>query len=243
MCVWLCSTVSRNSGARARCPWVPWHSCVWGWGNLVCLPTCATKPFPTAHPRAKERTEFFRRELEQWLSLSHRTNIDPFEVRGSYAGAMGLGQFMPSSWARFAVDFDGDSRIDLFRSPTDAIGSVANYFKGHGWTTGMPTHYSVQFDPATVKMDELLAPDILPTFSATSMQAKGALLDAAGAQHAGPLALVELENGGDAPTYVAGTENFYAITRYNWSSFYAMAVIELGREVAAARNATLASSR
>ena len=199
--------------------------------------------FPLAHPRAKERTEFFRRELEQWLSLSNRTNIDPFEVRGSYAGAMGLGQFMPSSWARFAVDFDGDSRIDLFRSPTDAIGSVANYFKGHGWTTGMPTHYSVQFDPATVKMDELLAPDILPTFSATSMQAKGALLDAAGAQHAGPLALVELENGGDAPTYVAGTENFYAITRYNWSSYYAMAVIELGREVAAARSAALASSR
>lgn len=214
-------------------------------GNFRVMDALATLAFdfPTAHPRAKERTEFFRRELEQWLSLSHRTNIDPFEVRGSYAGAMGLGQFMPSSWARFAVDFDGDSRIDLFRSPTDAIGSVANYFKGHGWTTGMPTHYTVQFDPATVKMDELLAPDILPTFSATSMQAKGALLDAAGAQHAGPLALVELENGGDAPTYVAGTENFYAITRYNWSSYYAMAVIELGREVAAARNATLASSR
>lgn len=214
-------------------------------GNFRVMDALATLAFdfPTAHPRAKERTEFFRRELEQWLSLSNRTNIDPFEVRGSYAGAMGLGQFMPSSWARFAVDFDGDSRIDLFRSPTDAIGSVANYFKGHGWTTGMPTHYSVQFDPATVKMDELLAPDILPTFSATSMQAKGALLDAAGAQHAGPLALVELENGGDAPTYVAGTENFYAITRYNWSSYYAMAVIELGREVAAARNATLASSR
>ena len=214
-------------------------------GNFRVMDALATLAFdfPTAHPRAKERTEFFRRELEQWLSLSHRTNIDPFEVRGSYAGAMGLGQFMPSSWARFAVDFDGDSRIDLFRSPTDAIGSVANYFKGHGWTTGMPTHYSVQFDPATVKMDELLAPDILPTFSATSMQAKGALLDAAGAQHTGPLALVELENGGDAPTYVAGTENFYAITRYNWSSYYAMAVIELGREVAAARNAALASSR
>uniref|UniRef100_UPI00403F18ED lytic murein transglycosylase B n=1 Tax=Acidovorax sp. DW039 TaxID=3095606 RepID=UPI00403F18ED len=206
-------------------------------GNFRVMDALATLAFdfPAAHPRAKERTEFFRRELEQWLSLANRTNIDPFEVRGSYAGAMGLGQFMPSSWARFAVDFDGDSRIDLFRSPTDAIGSVANYFKGHGWTTGMPTHYAVQFDPALLKLDELLAPDILPTFSAASMQAKGVVLEPAGAAHKGPMALVELQNGGDTPTYVAGTENFYAITRYNWSSYYAMAVIELGREVAAAR--------
>ena len=186
-------------------------------GNFRVMDALATLAFdfPTAHPRAKERTEFFRRELEQWLSLSNRTNIDPFEVRGSYAGAMGLGQFMPSSWARFAVDFDGDSRIDLFRSPTDAIGSVANYFKGHGWTTGMPTHYSVQFDsdPARVQLDELLAPDILPTFSAASMQAKGAVLDATGAQPTGPLARVELQNDGDTPSYVAGTESFHDITR------------------------------
>ncbi len=156
---------------------------------------------------------------------------------------MGLGQFMPSSWARFAVDFDGDSHIDLFKSPTDAIGSVANYFKGHGWTTGMPTHFAVQFDPATLKLDELLAPDILPTFSAASLQAKGAVLEALAAQHTGPMALIELQNGGDTPTYVVGTENFYAITRYNWSSYYAMAVIELAREVAAARNAALAANR
>ena len=208
-------------------------------GNFRVIDALATLAFdfPAAHPRAAERTEFFQRELEQFLSLTHRINVDPFEPRGSYAGAIGLAQFMPSSWVRHAIDFDGDGRVDLFNSPADAIGSVANYFIAHGWTPGMATHYSVQFDPdpARVQLDELLAPDILPTFSAASMQAKGALLDAAAVQHTGPLALVELQNGGDAPSYVAGTENFYAITRYNWSSYYAMAVIELGREVAAAR--------
>ena len=208
-------------------------------GNFRVMDALATLAFdfPAAHPRAAERTEFFQRELEQFLSLTHRTHVDPFTPRGSYAGAMGLGQFMPSSWVRHAIDFDGDGRVDLFNSPADAIGSVANYFIAHGWKPGMPTHYAVQFDPdpARVQLDELLAPDILPSFSAASMQAKGALLDATAAQHAGPLALVELQNGGAAPSYVAGTENFYAITRYNWSSYYAMAVIELGREVAAVR--------
>ena len=206
-------------------------------GNFRVMDALATLAFdfPAAHPRAQERTAFFRRELEQFLSLTNRSNIDPFEPRGSYAGAMGLGQFMPSSWVRYAVDFDGDGRIDLFKSPADAIGSVANYFRGHGWTPGMPTHFGVTFDAATLQLDDLLAPDILPTFSTATMQAKGAVLDAAGAQHAGPLALVELQNGGEPASYVAGTENFYAITRYNWSSYYAMAVIELGREVAAAR--------
>ena len=208
-------------------------------GNFRVMDALATLAFdfPSAHPRAKERTEFFRRELEQFLSFTNRSNTDPFEPRGSYAGAMGLGQFMPSSWVRYAVDYDGDGRVDLFNSPADAIGSVANYFRGHGWTPGMPTHFGVQFDTARLQMDDLLAPDILPTFSVASMQAKGAVLDAAGVQHNGPLALVELQNGAEAPSYVAGTENFYAITRYNWSSYYAMAVVELGREVAAARAA------
>lgn len=191
--------------------------------------------FPDAHPRAAERRAFFQGELEQFLSLMDRSGTDPFSPRGSYAGAMGLGQFMPSSWVRWAVDYDGDGRIDLWNSPADAIGSVANYFKAHGWKTGMPVWFDVQFDAERLQLPVLLAPDILPTFTAARMAELGAQPLGSGATHAGPLALVELQNGGDMPTYVIGTENFYAITRYNWSSYYAMAVDALGREVAAAR--------
>jgi len=191
--------------------------------------------FPEAHPRASQRRQFFLEELEQLLSLAWRSGTDPLAYKGSYAGAMGLPQFMPSSWIKYAVDFDGDGRVDLFNSPGDAIGSVANYLQSFGWQTGMATHYEVRFDPGRLVLDELLAPDILPTFSAEGFAARGALLDAAGLRHAGALALVELQNGDAAPSFVAGTQNFYVITRYNWSSYYAMAVIELGREVAAAR--------
>jgi membrane-bound lytic murein transglycosylase B len=187
--------------------------------------------FPEAHPRAAERQAFFRSELEQFLQLTARSGSDPLSVRGSYAGAMGLPQFMPSSWAKYAVDFDGDGRIELFTSPADAIGSVANYFKAFQWRTGMPTHYPVSLNAQT-DMDSLMAPDILPTFNVASFTAKGALLEGAALAHPGPLALIELRNGTQTPSYVAGTENFYAITRYNWSSYYAMAVIELAEAVA-----------
>lgn len=187
--------------------------------------------FPLAHPRAADRQAFFRSELEQFLLLTSRSGADPLAIRGSYAGALGLPQFMPSSWAKFAVDFDGDGRIDLFGSPADAIGSVANYFKAFQWRTGMPTHYPVTLTPGQTDMDTLMAPDILPTFSVASFVAKGAALEGAALNHTGPLALIELRNGPNAPSYVAGTENFYAITRYNWSSYYAMAVIELAEAV------------
>ena len=190
--------------------------------------------FPAVHPRAKERTEFFRGELEQFLSLQSRTGGDPTVPLGSYAGAMGMPQCMPSSWVRWAVDYDGDGRIDLRNSTADTIGSVANYFKAFGWKTGMPTHYPVRFDAATLDMETLMAPDILPTFSVANFMARGAVLEGEALTHGGPLALVELQNGSEAPQYVAGTENFYVITRYNWSSYYAMAVLELGQAVRAA---------
>ncbi|MDZ7938382.1 MAG: lytic murein transglycosylase B [Rhodoferax sp.] len=190
--------------------------------------------FPAEHRRAADRAKFFRSELEAYLSLTARTGTDPLALRGSYAGAMGLPQFMPSSWTKYAVDFDGDGRVDLFHSAADVIGSVANYFVAFGWQRDLPTHYPVDFDLPRLDRAALLAPDIRPTFTPQAMLEKGVLLDPAVLAHPGLLALVELQNGADAPVYIAGTANFYAITRYNWSSYYALAVIQLGEEVAAA---------
>ncbi|MDB5931024.1 MAG: lytic murein transglycosylase [Polaromonas sp.] len=202
-------------------------------GSFRVMDSLATLAFdfPASHPRAQERSDYFKGEVEQFLTLQSRRNADPFEPKGSYAGAMGMPQFMPSSQVKYAVDFDSDGAIDLLNSPADVIGSVANYFKAYGWQPGMPTHYPVGFDKSRLDMDALMAPDILPTFGVASFAAKGAVLEGPALEHKGPLALVELLNGPDAASYVAGTENFYVITRYNWSSYYAMSVIELGREV------------
>jgi membrane-bound lytic murein transglycosylase B len=154
-------------------------------------------------------------------------------VVGSYAGAVGLPQFMPGSINRYAVDFDEDGRIDLTRtdSAADVIGSVAHYLAAAGWQRGLPTHYSVAAPVAVVDRAIMLVPDIVPSFTAAQFIERGAELPAEALAHDGLLALVELQNGDAAPSYVAGTSNFYAVTRYNWSSYYAMAVIELGAAV------------
>lgn len=207
-------------------------------GTFRTLDTLTTLAFdfPAAHPRAAARTAFFLGELEQFLSLTQRNGTDPLAYRSSYAGAMGMPQFMPSSWVKYAVDFDGDGTVDLFGSAADAIGSVAQYFKAFGWRPGLPTHVAMGFDATRLDLDTLLAPDILPSFSTATFEAKGAVLSDTARQHPGPWALIELHNGdaarGGQPTsYVAGTDNFYAVTRYNWSSYYAMAVIELGQAI------------
>ncbi len=203
-------------------------------GNFRVIDALATLSFDFPAGR-RDRSAFFRDELEQFFVLAHREGTDPLALKGSYAGAMGMGQFMPSSWNKYAVDFDGDGRIDLHNSPADVIGSVAHYFAEFGWQRGMPTRFDVAVPLDAADRAVLLAPDILPTFTAGQFAEKGAGLPAAGREFTGVLALVELQNGDAAPSYVAGTANFYAITRYNWSSYYAMAVIDLGEAIALIR--------
>ncbi len=191
-----------------------------------------TFDFPTGR---RDRSGFFRAELEEFFVWCAREGRDPLWPLGSYAGAMGLPQFMPSSINRYALDFDGDGRVDLDANGADVAGSVARYLNEFGWKAGMPTHYAVTPPSAAEDLATLREKDILPSFTAAQMLERGAGLDEAARAHEGPLAFVELENAGAAPTQVAGTTNFYAITRYNWSSYYAMAVIDLAQALKAAK--------
>jgi membrane-bound lytic murein transglycosylase B len=185
----------------------------------------------------RDRSAFFREQLEEYLVWCRREGLAPGRTRGSYAGAIGLPQFMPGSINRYAIDMDGDGHIDLLRQPADVVGSVAHYLAEHGWQRGLPTHFGVAVPVDTADRAALLAPDIRPTFSAEQLQARGAVLPEAARGHPGLMALVELQNGAAAPSFVLGTTNFWALTRYNWSAYYAMAVIDLAAELrrAAAR--------
>ncbi|MDE2300605.1 MAG: lytic murein transglycosylase B [Burkholderiales bacterium] len=207
-------------------------------GNVRTLDALATLAFDFPAGR-KDRSAFFREELEAYFVMCQRNGTDPLAATGSYAGALGMPQFMPSSVNKYAVDLDGDGRIDLQGDPADVIGSVAHYLAEFGWRRGLPTRFEVAVPVDTADRAALLGPDILPSFTLEEFARRGAQLGPAAFAAdvrleggVGKLALVELQNGDAAPSYVAGTSNFYAITRYNWSSYYAMAVIDLGDAVA-----------
>lgn len=201
-------------------------------GRHRVLDALATLAFDFPAGRS-DRSAFFRGELEEFLVWCAREGADPQAQRGSFAGAMGLPQFMPGSVNRWAVDFDGDGHVDLLGSAADAIGSVANYLAGHGWQSGLPTHHAVGLPAGDEAWQALLAPDIAPRWTPAQFGERGATLPPAAHAQGAPLALVELRNPGRASHYVAATGNFQVITRYNFSRFYAMAVIELGAAVRA----------
>ncbi len=191
-------------------------------GNYPVLDALATLGFDYP-PRA----EFFRKELEQYLLMSREENIDPRELKGSYAGAMGMPQFISSSFRSYAIDFDGDGKRDLWNSTADAIGSVANYFSRHGWRRGDPI-----ITPANVSkaMDDIGDKQMKPykpvaEFKRLGVKPKHRFNDSEQAT------LIKLE-GNEGDEYWMGLNNFYVITRYNHSPLYALAVFQLSQAVA-----------
>jgi membrane-bound lytic murein transglycosylase B len=192
-------------------------------GNYRILEALSTLAFD--YPR---RADYFRKELENYLLMTRAEGIDPLALRGSYAGAMGLGQFMPSSFLSYAVDFDGDGHRDLWGNPRDAIGSVANYFNKHGWRSGEQVTVPASVSGARYSglVSRRLSP---PKDSVTSLQARGVSPNrpVSGSQAA---MLLEFE-GRNGPEYWLGFTNFYVITRYNHSRLYAMAVYQLSQAI------------
>lgn len=179
------------------------------------------------------RAAFFRSELEQFLLLARENGISPLAIKGSYAGAIGIPQFMPSSQRRYAVDFDGDERIDLRHSPTDAIGSVARFLNLHGWQNNTPIALPTLVEETPYA---LLAAGIKPHLPWQEMQKQGISTLTESAQFAElPVALIDLVTPDQATEYWIGFDNFYVITRYNRSSFYAMSVFQLAEALRAAK--------
>lgn len=199
-------------------------------GNFQTVSALATLAFD--YPR---RAELFRGELESLLLMAREQHRDPLDYQGSYAGALGLPQFLPSSVRNYAVDFDGDGQIDLLGSPKDAIGSVARYMQMHGWEAGGPVAVRASLD-ADTNLAPLLANDITPAFDSATLASHG-VRAMSSAEGAGKAAFVELVTPGQDSEYWLGYQNFYVITRYNRSSFYAMSVFHLGEAVKAARAA------
>ncbi len=175
-----------------------------------------------------ERATFFRGEMEQFLLLARENTLDPLGVKGSFAGAMGMPQFIPTSYRRFAVDFDGDGRINLWDSTADVIGSVANYLHHFGWVWGQPV--TVLARVQGTQFNEVLEAGLKPQLTLQQMQPKGveASEELPPDLQAGLFAL-DFEQGQE---YWLALNNFYVITRYNRSKNYAMAVFQLAKTIA-----------
>ncbi len=190
-------------------------------GGFKVLEALATLAFDYP-PRA----EFFRTELEQFLLLTRENHLDPLSVKGSFAGAIGIPQFMPGSQRRFAVDFDNDGKIDLSNSPEDAIGSVARFLEQHGWQAGSAIAFPAQLSHAPAP--EWLEAGVRPNMEINQLKQQGVNTVADGNA---PVALIDLVTPGQETEYWLGLNNFYVITRYNRSSFYAMSVFQLAEAI------------
>ena len=191
-------------------------------GRLRVLDSLATLGF--RYPR---RSSFFLSELEEFVLLSSEEGLDARSVKGSYAGAMGIPQFISSSYRRYAIDFDGDGIRDLIGSPEDAIGSIGNYLAMHGWRAGGTVAV-----PAEVEGDEyrtVVEQGIKPHASLASIRAAGVRFSVeADQEEQGALLEFETKNGRE---YWVGLTNFYVITRYNHSRLYALAVLQLAQGI------------
>jgi membrane-bound lytic murein transglycosylase B len=170
------------------------------------------------------RQEYFREELKELLLLARETGMDPLGIMGSYAGAVGLPQFMPSSYRRHAVDYDGDGAIDLLNSPADAIGSIASYMKAYGWVPGEAPKAPVRLEPGS---ETDLVSGLQRVHQVSDVQTKGVVF-ANIEPPAGLISIFELPTPGKPSKFYAGFTNFEVVTRYNRSTFYASAVLELG---------------
>jgi membrane-bound lytic murein transglycosylase B len=169
------------------------------------------------------RAKFFRDELEQFILLARDLGLDPKAVKGSYAGAMGAPQFMPSNYRRYAVDASADGHIDLWNNWADVCASVGNYLKEHGWNAGEPVLSDAAVDGD--KTAELDGRKLALSDTVESLQAKGVNFDSSLPPEAPALLIAADES--DGVHWRVGYNNFYVITRYNHSALYAMAVYEL----------------
>jgi membrane-bound lytic murein transglycosylase B len=203
----------------------------WGayMGKTRIIDALATLAFD--YPR---RSAYFTDELEQFLVMTRDERIDPFQPVGSFAGAMGLGQFMPGSFHKYAVDFDGNGHRNLW-DVEDAIGSVANYFASHGWRRGEPVAM-----PARATSAVATKAGFDTRYSLASLQADG-ITPVSAVATPGEVSLLRLDVG-SGYDYWIGFHNFYVITRYNHSTNYAMAVFQLGQAIKARRGAAPATA-